>query len=166
VEQDPRTLYLIIGETHPEVRKHEGESYRQSLYELVETLGIKNNVRFVNRFLEKGDLIRFLQATDIYILPYPNREQISSGTLLYALSTGKAIVSTPFLHAGEVISQGAATECRFKDPASIANSVNNLIKFEATRENYERRAYEYSREMIWPNVAMRYVNLFYECVGM
>jgi glycosyltransferase involved in cell wall biosynthesis len=166
VEQDPRTLYLIIGETHPEVRKHEGESYRQSLHELVETLGIENNVRFVNRFLEKGDLIRFLQATDIYILPYPNREQISSGTLLYALSTGKAIVSTPFLHAGEVISQGAATECRFKDPASIASSVNNLIKFEAAREKYERRAYEYSREMIWPNVAMRYVNLFYECIGM
>lgn len=162
VKVEPRVLYLVIGKTHPEVRKHEGESYRQSLLDLVGDLGLDNNVRFVNRFLEKSELINFLQATDIYILPYPNREQISSGTLLYALSTGKAIVSTPFLHAEEVMSEGAAMRCEFKDPESIADSVINLLKFGDIRDKIERRAYQYSRDMIWPNVAMQYVNLFYE----
>jgi glycosyltransferase involved in cell wall biosynthesis/CBS domain-containing protein len=166
VEKEPRVLYLVIGETHPEVRKQEGESYRQSLYELVDELGVEENVRFVNRFLEKNDLIRLLQATDVYVIPYPNREQISSGTLLYALSTGKAIVSTPFLHAEEVISHGAAMSCRFKDPESIAECVNNLIRYDQLRNDYEARAYEYSRDMIWPNVAMKYVNLFYETIGL
>jgi glycosyltransferase involved in cell wall biosynthesis/predicted transcriptional regulator len=163
---EPRVLYIIIGETHPDVRKHEGESYRQSLYDLVNSLGVEKNVRFVNRFLNKGDLIRFLQATDTYILPYPNREQISSGTMLYALSTGKAIVTTPFLHAEEVIYQGAALRCEFKDPHSIAEHVNSFIKDDGMRASYERRAYEYSREMIWPTVAMRYINEFYKDLGM
>jgi glycosyltransferase involved in cell wall biosynthesis/predicted transcriptional regulator len=163
---EPRVLYIIIGETHPDVRKHEGESYRQSLYDLVNSLGVEKNVRFVNRFLNKGDLIRFLQATDTYVLPYPNREQISSGTMLYALSTGKAIVTTPFLHAEEVIYQGAALRCEFKDPHSIAEHVNSFIKDDGMRASYERRAYEYSREMIWPTVAMRYINEFYKDLGM
>ena len=166
VKTEPRVLYLVIGETHPEVRKHEGESYRQSLLDLVRGLGIDRNVRFVNRFLEKSELIRYLQATDIYILPYPNRDQISSGTLLYALSTGKAIVSTPFLHAEEVISEGAAMRCELRDPESIADSVINLLHFGDVHDKIERRAYQYSREMIWPNVGMRYVNLFYKTLGL
>ena len=166
VKIEPRVLYLVIGETHPEVRKHEGESYRQSLLDLVRDLGLDKNVRFVNRFLEKSELINFLQATDVYILPYPNKEQISSGTLLYALSTGKAIVSTPFLHAEEVMSEGAAMRCEFKDPESMADSVINLLKFGDIHDKIERRAYQYSRDMIWPNVAMQYVNLFYETLGL
>lgn len=166
VKAEPKVLYLVIGETHPEVRKHEGEIYRQSLLDLVEDLGIVGNVRFVNRFLEKSELINFLQATDIYILPYPNKAQISSGTLLYALSTGKAIVSTPFLHAEEVMSEGAAMRCEFRDPESIADSVINLLQFGDVHDKIERRAYQYSREMIWPNVGMRYVNLFYQTLGL
>ncbi len=166
VKEEPRVLYLVIGETHPEVRKHEGESYRQSLLDLVGDLGIDGNVRFVNRFLEKSELISYLQATDIYILPYPNKDQISSGTLLYALSTGKAIVSTPFLHAEEVMSEGAAMRCEFRDPESIADSVINLLQFGDVHDKIERRAYQYSREMIWPNVGMRYVNLFHKTLGL
>ncbi len=166
VKAEPRVLYLVIGETHPEVRKHEGESYRQSLMDLVDDLGVDGNVRFVNRFLEKSELISFLQATDIYILPYPNKDQISSGTLLYALSTGKAIVSTPFLHAEEVMSEGAAMRCEFKDPESISDSVIGLLQFNDIHDKIERRAYQYSREMIWPNVGMRYINLFYKTLGL
>ncbi len=166
VEAEPRALYLIIGETHPEVRKHEGETYRQHLLDTVEELGMEDNVRFVNRFLEKRELIRFLQATDIYIIPYPNRDQISSGTLLYALSTGKAIVSTPFLHAEEVMSEGAAMRCEFKDPKSLAEAVKSLLQFDYVHEQYQNRAYNYSRPMIWPNVAMMYVNLFCETLGL
>jgi glycosyltransferase involved in cell wall biosynthesis/CBS domain-containing protein len=165
-KDEPEVLYLVIGETHPEVRKHEGESYRRSLLDLVSELGIEKNVRFVNRFLEKSELIRYLQATDIYILPYPNKDQISSGTLLYALSTGKAIVTTPFLHAEEVISDGAAMRCELRDSESIADSVRSLLRYGDIQSRFERRAYQYSREMIWPNVGMRYVNLFYKTLGL
>jgi len=166
VDEEPRILYLIIGETHPEVRKHEGETYRNRLFDLVESLGLEQNVRFVNRFLPKNELIKYLQATDIYIIPYPNKEQISSGTLLYALSTGKAIVSTPFLHAEEVMAEGCAMECAFKDPGSITDCIKTLLQYDDIRRRLEERAYEYSRGMIWPNVAMKYVNLFYKALGM
>ena len=166
LREHPRVLYLIIGETHPEVRKREGETYRQSLFDLVESLGLEKNVRFVNRFLAENELINYLQATDVYVIPYPNREQISSGTLSYALSTGKAIVTTPFLQAEEVISNGAALECEFKDPDSIAECVNTLLKDNQIYQRFGRIAYEYSRAMIWPNVAMSYVNLFYHALGL
>jgi len=166
IKVEPRALYLVIGETHPEVRKHEGESYRQQLLELVESLGIEENVRFVNRFLPKNELLRYLQATDVYIIPYPNREQISSGTMLYALSTGKAIVTTPFLHAEEVISEECAMGCEFRAPGSITESVLTMLRNDDVHKGYEERAYDYSRGMIWPNVAMKYVNLFYETLGL
>ena len=166
IERRPDVLYLVIGETHPEVRKHEGESYRQSLFDLVQELDVDDNVRFVNRFLSKSDLIRFLQATDTYILPYPNKDQISSGTMLYALCTGKAIVTTPFLHAEEVIDEGAALGCEFKDPESIADKVNYLIEVEEMKEQCERLAYEYTRDKIWPNVAMKYINEYYKTLGL
>jgi CBS domain-containing protein len=165
VREDQRILYLIIGETHPEVRKHEGEAYREQLLNQVESLGLRKNVKFVNRFLPRNELIRYLQATDIYIIPYPNREQISSGTLLHALSTGKAIVTTPFLHAKEVIFEGSAMECEFKNANSVADCVMMLLRDRKIRQKFEKKAYEYSRNMIWPNVAMKYVNLFYHAVG-
>jgi glycosyltransferase involved in cell wall biosynthesis len=157
---------MIIGETHPEVRKREGETYRQSLLDLVDSLGLGKNVRFVNRFLTESELIRYLQATDVYIIPYPNREQISSGTLSYALSTGKAIVTTPFLQAEEAISKGAAMECKFRDPSSIGECVTTLLEDDQIRQRFRRIAYEYGRAMIWPNVAMKYVNLFYHVLGL
>lgn len=162
----PEILYLIIGETHPEVRKREGETYRQFLFSLVESLGMEENVRFVNRFLPENELINYLQATDLYVIPYPNREQISSGTLSYAMSTGRAIVTTPFLQAEEVISNGAALECKFSDPDSIAECVNTLLKDGQNCQRLRRVAYEYSRAMIWPNVAMRYVNAYYLTLGL
>ena len=166
IKKEPRTLYLVIGETHPEVRKQEGESYRRQLMDLVESLEIEENVRFVNRFLPKNELLRYLQATDVYIIPYPNKEQISSGTMLYALSTGKAIVTTPFLHAEEVISEDCAMGCEFRTPSSITESVMNMLRNDNIHKGYEERAYSYSRSMIWPNVAMKYVNLFYETLGL
>ena len=162
----PEILYLIIGETHPEVRKCEGEKYRQFLLDLVESLGMEKNVRFVNRFLPQNELINYLQATDVYVIPYPNREQISSGTLSYAMSTGRAIVTTPFLQAEEAISNGAALECEFKDPDSIAGMREYTAQRQTDRQRFRRMAYEYSRAMIWPNVAMKYVNAFYHTLGL
>lgn len=166
VKDDPGILYLIIGETHPEVRKHEGETYRKELIELVDSLGLGKNVRFENRFLRKSELTRYLQATDIYLIPYTNRDQISSGTLAFALSTGKAIVSTPFLHANEVISEGCAMECKFRDPDSITNHIQTLLDNDDVKRNMEERAYRYSRDTTWPKIAMEHVNLYYKALGL
>jgi len=164
VKENSRIIYLIIGVTHPEVRKQEGETYRGHLHSLIESFGLEKNVRFVNRFLTRNELIKYLQATDIYIIPYPNREQISSGTLSYALSTGKAIVTTPFLQAEEAVSEGVVMGSNFKDPHSIIDCVTTLLKNNETLERYRTRAYDYSRNMIWPNIAMKYVNLAYHAL--
>jgi len=166
VKDYPGILYLIIGETHPEVRKYEGETYRKELIELVDSLGLGKNVRFENRFLRKSELIRYLQATDIYLVPYTSKDQISSGTLAYALSTGKAVISTPFLNAKEVISEGCAMECKFRAPETMTHCIKTLLNNEDMKRDLEEKAYRYSRDMIWPNIAMEHVNLFYRALGM
>ena len=165
VEKHPNILYLIIGETHPEVRKHEGESYRMSLIRLVEQLGLKNHVGFHNRFLTKRELIRYLQATDIYITPYIGPNQISSGTLVYALGVGRAVVSTPYLHAKEVLSHGRGLFCEFKNPDSIANEVTKLLENDKLRREMEKKAYRYSRNFTWPKVAQKYADIFKQAIN-
>jgi glycosyltransferase involved in cell wall biosynthesis len=126
---------------------------------LVSELGLDEHVKFNNRYLSKRELVRYLQATDIYLTPYVSPNQISSGTLTYALGAGKAVVSTPYFHAKEILSRQRGMFCRFKDPASIANCINKLLD-----ENYrlaiQKRAYRYSRRFLWTNVAKRYVSLF------
>lgn len=160
VKKEPRILYLIIGETHPEVRKVEGERYRKKLIRLVDELQLEKHVRFYNRFLSKRELIRFLQATDIYITPYVHRNQISSGTLVYALGTGKAVISTPYLHAEEALAGGRGLICKFRNPPSIAECINRLIEDPELRLSLERKAYAYSRNFTWPRVAEKHVKLF------
>jgi polysaccharide biosynthesis protein PslF len=158
IKKEPRIIYLIIGETHPEVRKHEGEKYRNELTRLVSDLGLEEHVRFTNRFITKRELIKFLQATDIYITPYISPNQISSGTLIYALGAGKAVVSTPYYHAQEVLSNDRGILCKFEDSASVAEGINRLLD-ENFRSEVQRRAYKYSRRFLWKNVAKKYLNL-------
>ena len=164
VEKHPNILYLIIGETHPEVRKIEGETYRMNLIKLVDQLGLKNHVRFHNRFLTKRELIRYLHATDIYIAPYIGPNQISSGTLVYALGAGRAVVSTPYLHAKEVLSYGRGMFCEFKNPDSIAEEVKKLLENDKLRKGIERKAYRYSRSFIWPKVAQKYTDILKQAI--
>ena len=158
IKKEPRIIYLIIGETHPEVRKHEGEKYRNELTRLVSELGLEEHVRFTNRFITKRELIKFLQATDIYLTPYISPNQISSGTLIYALGAGKAVVSTPYYHAIEVLANDRGVLCRFEDSASIAEGINRLLD-ENLRSAIQKRAYKYSRRFLWKNVARKYLNL-------
>ncbi len=158
IKKEPRIIYLIIGETHPEVRKHEGEKYRNELMKLVSELGLEEHVRFTNRFITKRELIKFLQATDIYITPYISPNQISSGTLIYALGAGKAVVSTPYYHAIEVLDKERGLLCKFEDSASIAEGINKFVD-ENFRSEVQKRAYKYSRRFLWKNVAKKYVNL-------
>jgi polysaccharide biosynthesis protein PslF len=158
IKKEPRIIYLIVGETHPQVRINDGEEYRNKLAILVTELGLEEHVRFTNRFITKSELVNFLQATDIYLTPYISPNQISSGTLIYALGAGKAVVSTPYYHAKEVLANDRGILCKFKDPDSIAASINSLLdkKF---RHEIQRRAYKYSRRFLWKNVAKKYVNL-------
>ena len=160
VKKEPRILYLVIGETHPEVRKNKGESYRKRLMKLVKKLKLEKHVRFYNQFLPKKTLIKYLQATDIYVTPYIDRNQISSGTLVYALGTGKAIISTPYLHAEEALADGRGILCKFNNPTSIAECINQLLEDPELRFSLERKTYAYSRNFTWPKVAEKYVKLF------
>jgi glycosyltransferase involved in cell wall biosynthesis len=159
VEKEPRIIYLVIGETHPEVRKTEGESYRKKLMRLVEDLRLEKHVRFHNRFLAKRELVRYLQATDIYLTPYVSPDQISSGTLVYALGAGRPVISTPYLHAQDVLAEGRGLFCKFKDSTSIAKCIETLLD-EKLRKTMQRKTYKYSRRFVWSNVARGYTKLF------
>jgi glycosyltransferase involved in cell wall biosynthesis len=160
VEKEPKIIYLIIGETHPEVRKFEGERYRKKLIRLVDDLNLNEHVRFHNRFLLKRELIKYLQATDIYLTPYIDPNQISSGTLVYAMGTGKAIISTPYLHAQEALAEGRGLLCKFKNPTSIAELIRQLLEDKELKKDMEQKVYSYSREFTWPKVAQKYAALF------
>lgn len=164
VEKYPNIIYLIIGETHPIVRKNEGETYRMNLIKKVDQLGLGNHVKFHNRFLTKRELIRYLQATDIYITPYLGANQISSGTLVYALGAGKAIVSTPYLHAKEVLSHERGAFCEFRDPDSITQQIKQLLENNNLRREMEKKAYKYSRSFTWPKVGQKCANILKQAI--
>jgi glycosyltransferase involved in cell wall biosynthesis len=160
VAKHPKVVYLIIGETHPVVKRNEGEEYRRMLFEKVKELGLRNHVAFQNRFLSRMELIRYLQATDIYLTPYLGANQTSSGTLINALATGRAVVSTPYLQAKEVLSDGRGVLCDFKNSASIADAVKTLLSNKSLKKETETKAYEHSRSFIWSRVAKKYADLF------
>jgi glycosyltransferase involved in cell wall biosynthesis len=160
VEASPNVLYLVIGETHPHIRKREGENYRNSLIELAKELGVQKHVRFNNRFLSNSELIRYLVATDVYIMAYLNKDQIVSGTLAYAVGCGKAVVATPFAYAEEMLADGRGIIVPFRDPEAISTAVSGLLTDRRKLLQMEDRAYKFSRAMTWPNVARMYLELF------
>lgn len=162
VGRHPETLYLILGETHPVVRRHEGESYRESLHAMVQEYGLHYNVQLVDKYLDFDEVVSYLAATDIYLTPYLNPAQIVSGTLAYAVGCGKAIVSTPYLYAQELLAHNRGFLCEFRDAVSIAQRLNMLLDDHALRRATERRAYRFGRQMTWPHVAAAYAHLFAE----
>ena len=162
IKKEPRVIYNVIGVTHPQVKKSEGENYRKALLKMAKTLGVSGHLKFINRFLSKPELYQYLHATDVYITPYPSPNQLSSGTLSYALAAGKAVVSTPYLHAKEALSHGRGLLCEFNDSASIAEKVTEIIENKSLRRSLEQNAYRYSRKFTWPLVAKKYLTLFDE----
>lgn len=160
VKRHPDVLYLVIGETHPEVRRREGEKYRNTLIDLVHKLHLEKHVRFINQYLTTPQLVRYLQASDIYITPYTERNQITSGTLAYALGCGKPVISTPYLYAAEALAEGRGMLAEFQNPRSFARCVNLLLENPALREHCEQSAFEYGQAMSWENVGRRYASLF------
>jgi glycosyltransferase involved in cell wall biosynthesis len=164
VKRHPEALYLILGETHPVVRRNEGESYRESLQAMVREAGLQNNVQLIDKYLDFDELVSYLQATDIYLTPYLNPVQIVSGTLAYAAGCGKAIVSTPYLYAQELLAHNRGFLCEFRDAASISDRLMMLLDDPSLRRATERRAYRFARQMTWPHVAHEYGSLFGELV--
>lgn len=152
----PDALYLILGQTHPSVRRHEGESYREELNALVARYGLEKNVVLIDRYLDFDELVAYLGATDIYLTPYLNPVQIVSGTLAYAIGMGKAIVSTPYLYAEELLANEHGLLAPFRNPDALASAVLRLLEDAWLRRTIEGRCYRFGRRMTWPNVALAY----------
>ncbi|HUT30945.1 MAG TPA: glycosyltransferase family 4 protein [Sedimentisphaerales bacterium] len=160
VEADPSVLYIVLGATHPEVLRHEGQSYKVKLEEMVRALRLHQNVLFYNRFVEDKELFQFLCATDVYVTPYLHREQLTSGTLAFAVGTGKAVVSTPYWAAEELLAQGRGRLVQFGDSESMAQAVVEILTRNTLFSIMRKRAYEYGRSMTWPTVGQSYWRLF------
>ncbi|MFX1597134.1 MAG: glycosyltransferase family 4 protein, partial [Promethearchaeota archaeon] len=164
IKKHPNVTYIVLGATHPNVKKEYGEAYRHSLQIRARELGVEDHIVFYNRFVELEELCEFLGAADIYITPYINKEQIVSGTLAYALGTGKAIISTPYWYAEEILEDGKGIIVPFKNPESIADHIINLLDNEIDRHTMRKKAYIFSRDMIWKEVARNYIEIFAEVV--
>ena len=160
VARYPNCVYIVVGATHPHVIKHEGETYRLYLQWLAQQKGVESNVIFYNRFVTLEELIEFIGATDIYITPYLNEAQITSGTLAYTLGAGKAVISTPYWYAQEMLAEGRGVLFPFRDHEFLAKQVIKLLDNESERHAMRKRAYKYGRAMIWSEVAHRYMESF------
>ena len=159
VAAQPDALYLILGATHPHVLRHEGEAYREELWHLARELGVEDHLRMDNRFVELDDLKRYLAAADVYLTPYPNPAQITSGTLAYAVGNGKAVVSTPYWYAEELLADGRGVLTPFGDPVAMGRAVGQLLGDPAQRQQMGERAAAFGEAMRWPAVGRAYAEV-------
>ncbi|HVW22792.1 MAG TPA: glycosyltransferase family 4 protein [Opitutaceae bacterium] len=160
IREFPDVVYIVLGQTHPNLLRNEGEAYRLGLKRLAKELGVQKHVVFFNRFVEIDELMRFIGAADIYLTPYLTETQITSGTLAYAFGAGNAVVSTPYWHAAELLAEGRGRLVPFRDSPAIAAAVIALLRDGAGRAAMRRNAYALGREMIWSRVAQRYMASF------
>ena len=151
-ERHPDVLYLIVGQTHPDLLRNQGETYRNRLQKLIEDLGVGGHVAFVNHYLSKKEIVDYLLLSDVYVTPYLDRNQMTSGTLSYALGAGKAIVSTPYVHATEALAEHRDILAEFRSSESLANAVNLILDNPDEKEKLEQAAYAYGKQTAWPNV--------------
>lgn len=160
VVKDKRdVLYLILGQTHPAL-KEEGRLYRNKLEELVEKLDLRENVKFINKYLLKDEIIQYLQLSDIYMTPYMGKDQAVSGTMAYAVGYGKVIVSTPYLYAKEMLSDGRGLLAEFNNPESMADCIKYILQNPDKKAKMERNTIKIGRTMYWDKIAQRYIEVF------
>ena len=162
IKKYPDVLYIVLGTTHPEVVKHEGNSYRDELLRIVEDLKIQNHIIFHDRFVSDQELQQFLSAADIYVTPYLYKEQLTSGTLAFAVGAGKTVVSTPYWAAEEMLAQGRGVLVEFKNSEQMASAIIKLLDDKVLLNQIQLRAYRYGRAMTWPRIGEAYWNLFTE----
>lgn len=160
VRRHPNVVYIVLGATHPHLIAREGENYRLGLERLAEDRGVKEHVIFYNRFVSLDELTEFIAATDIYLTPYLNEAQITSGTLAYVFGAGKAVVSTPYWHAQELLGEGRGVLVPFRNPQAISEGVCAYLDDPVFLEKTRIEAYRRGREMIWPAAAQRYLESF------
>jgi glycosyltransferase involved in cell wall biosynthesis len=155
-------VYLVLGKTHPGVKQISGESYRQSLVDLAENLGVRDNVQFIDKYLTKEEVITYLHMSDIYMTPYLSKEQAVSGTLAYAVGCGRVVVSTPYRYAQEMLGGGRGMLAEFKDSNSLASCLAHVLRNPLQKQEMEQKTLAVGRRMTWDKVADRYTQLFAE----
>ncbi len=160
VRADPTVVYVIVGATHPELIRREGETYRRKLEQLASSLGVGDHIRFVGRYVDARELGLWLESADIFVTPYPNLEQIVSGTLSYAMGAGKAIVSTPYAYATERLADGRGRLVAAGSTEALADGLIELALDSGLRAEHARLAYAYSRSMLWPEIGAAYRDIF------
>src|ERR1700726_2336984 len=158
--QHPNVIYIVLGATHPNLLAREGESYRLKLERLAEDSGVTRNVIFYNRFVDIGELKEFIGVADIFITPHLNESQITSGTLAYSFGAGKAVISTPYWHAQELLANDRGMLVPFADPQAIAQGVNRFLRDSVLMTATRKRAWKLGRKMIWPAVAQQHMESF------
>jgi len=159
VKAEPSVIYIILGMTHPNVLKQEGESYRFGLQQMVKDLNLQEHVIFHNRFVDDKELHNFLCAADIYVTPYLNEKQLTSGTLSFAVGTGKAVVSTPYWAATELLADGRGKLVQFGDSQQMTQAIVEILQNDSLYYSLRRRAYEYGRSRTWPKIGQIYWKL-------
>lgn len=157
-------LYLILGQTHPCIRKKSGETYREKLMKLVEKYGLQEHVRFVDKYLTKDEIIHYLQMSDIYMTPYLGKDQAVSGTLAYAVGYGRVIVSTPYSYAKEMLAEGRGLLAEFRDADSLARQIRYVLDHPDEKKEMEQKTLNLGRTMMWPNVANQYTSLIIDTI--
>ncbi|MDH3974436.1 MAG: glycosyltransferase family 4 protein [Deltaproteobacteria bacterium] len=164
LKEHPHAVFIILGETHPHIKKEHGDSYRQSLFQQVRRLGLKDNVLFHNRFVDLDTLTKYITSADIYVSPYLNREQIVSGTLAYAMGLGTAIVATPYWYAEELLADGRGVIVPFGCVDSMSKEICALLKNEKKRSAICKKGYTKGRSMVWQEVGKNYLALTCEAL--
>lgn len=159
-KKHPEILYLILGQTHPVVKEKYGEQYREKLEKAVEELGIQNNVRFVNRYLTKEEIILYLTVSDAYMTPYLGKDQAVSGTLAYAAGYGRVIISTPYPYAREMLADGRGLLAKFRSTVSLEKCILQVLRYPKQKAEMERRTLEVGQTMMWSKVAEDYLAVF------
>ncbi len=165
VKEIPNVLYIILGATHPHVKQEQGEQYRHQLMQRVRDNHLLDNVTFINLFVSIDELREYLRAADIYLSPYANAAQITSGTLAYAVGAGKAVVSTPYWYAEELLAEERGRLAPFCDAAAMGEAIITLLKDDTERNAMRQRAYQFGRGMTWNKVAGEYLRVFDQVLG-
>ncbi len=164
VEQFDNILYLILGQTHPMVKRQSGEVYRQSLQDMVNQLGLHDNIKFIDKYLQKDELLEYLKMSDIYMTPYLSKDQTVSGTLAYAVGYGKAIVSTPYNYATEMLQNGRGLLADFRNSNSLAECLEVILSNPVLQKEFESKTKTFGRSMMWKNVASNYAKTFIDII--
>ncbi len=159
VAKNPDVMYVILGNTHPGVIKNSGEEYRNHLKDLAAKFNVSDNLAFINKFVSEEELMNYLGAADVYVTPYHNEAQITSGTLSYAVGAGAAVVSTPYWHATELLADNRGKLFDFKDSEALAEIVNELFEHDVVLNELKQNAYEYGLNLRWPKVGAEYIKV-------